>query len=194
MACCARSLPSMPVLEDAGDQRPLVVEDRLALDHRGERQDLVEVSPRAAGRPSGRRSRRWNPSSMSRTSSSARRVGQDAVGRRPEEALERRAVRAGPPEPRVVGEQLRGGMLGELVEVRRVHLRPSIVSSLAVICSSRRPVRRRDVHVRVVRRLEQRGRRARRASSFLRRMNVPGASWLGQVALGREEDERAPVA
>ena len=53
--------PVDPVLVDAGDQRPLVVEDRLALDDRGERQDLVEGQARGrSGRPSAprRRSRR----------------------------------------------------------------------------------------------------------------------------------------
>ena len=85
-----------------------------------------------------------NLSSISRTSSSRRRVGQDAVGGRPQEALERgalRRVREDLLEPRIVGD---AAPPAGAWRARRTPAGPSSAASvwsLAVICSRRRPVR-----------------------------------------------------
>ena len=146
-----------PVLVDAGDQRLLLVEDRLALDDRGERQDLVERQPALRRDVHPVLDASWNLSSMSRIEllGASCRAGR---GRSPARGSPRARRPPGRLEPGVVGEELGGRVLGEVVEVRPgPSSSPSIVSSFAVICSSRRPVRRAISTYGIGRRVEQRG-------------------------------------
>ena len=96
-----------------------------------------------------------NLSSMSRTA--PRRSCRAGRGTSPARGSPRGTrPRAATSQPRVVGEELGVRVLRELVELRGSISRPSIVSSLAVICSSRSPVRRAMSTYGVCRRGEER--------------------------------------
>ena len=117
----AEQLRVEPVLEDARDQRPVHIEDRLPVDHRGEAQDLVEghATVRRDGEPAADRLLEAVEHVADELVGGG--VRQDVVGRRPQEALERGALRQDLLQPRVVREKLRCRVLGQLVEVLRVH-------------------------------------------------------------------------
>ena len=115
-----------PVLVDAGDERLLLRQLGLTLDDRGEGQDLVEVHAAVLrhrhplGADVGGELVEHQPHELV-----GRRVRQDAIGRRPQEPLERCALRRVVEdrlEPRVVGEESRRRVLDDVVELRRVHL------------------------------------------------------------------------
>ena len=123
--------PVDPVLVDAGDLRTLLVEHGLALDDRGEREHLVERQAALLGDGEPLGSNR----SVERVEHHpdevlGRRgvlgVGPEGVGRRVQEALERRAL--GPDllveQPRVVAQEGVRGLGDELVERLGIDVRP----------------------------------------------------------------------
>ena len=179
-----------PVLVDAGDQRLLLLEDRLLLDERGERQDLVEAHV-----PLGRDRHPvadgiLEPVEHEPDELVGGGVGQDAVRGRPEVALERRAL--GQLEPRVVGEELRRRMLGQLVEVGRVHRQA--VDRLELGRDLLEPQARpqRDVDVRVRGRVQQRRDELVRGHR-LAEDEVAGLQLVGEAALDGDQDERPSI-
>ena len=188
----AEQLRVQAVLEDTGDQRPIDVEDGLAVDHRGEAEDLVERHP------AGRRDVHPIADRLVKVVEHVahqllgRGIGQDAVRGGPQEALERRALREDRRQPRIVSKQLGRRVLGEVVELGWVHREPVDDLELGSDLLEPEAGPERDLDVMDLLGLEE------GIDDLLRGHGLPedevsGRQLLGEPLIAGEEDERAAI-
>ena len=185
-----------PVAVDPRDERLLLVQLGFLLDDRGHGDDLVEVQPAILGDRHPVRSdiRRelveHQPDELLR-----RRVREDPIGRRPEEALERGALRRvleRSRQPGIVGEQLGRRRLRDLVELGRVHLERGQRLELGRHLLEAKAGPQGDVDERDGRRLEQ-GDDQLVGGHVLAQDEGAGLERAGQAVCRGDEDERAVI-